>query len=71
MAQILGGLITYLLLAIYCQEQHHEKVSLNRVRELRINIRNELAQILDDNEEREGPDSLSDLGLGPPSHANS
>jgi len=71
MAQILGGLITYLLLAIYCQDQHQEKVSLNRVRELRINIRNELAQMLGANDEREGPDNLSDLGLGPPSHATS
>lgn len=25
MAQILGGLITYLLLAIYCHEEHKEK----------------------------------------------
>jgi hypothetical protein len=38
MVQILGGLITYLLLAIYCREQHQEKVSIQRVRELRINI---------------------------------
>jgi hypothetical protein len=41
MVQILGGLITYLLLAIYCQENHKEKVSINRVRELRALIRNE------------------------------
>jgi hypothetical protein len=27
MVQLLGGLITYLLLAIYCQEQHQEPVS--------------------------------------------
>jgi len=39
--QILAGLITYLLLAIYCHEQHGEKVSIKRVRELRHNIRNE------------------------------
>jgi hypothetical protein len=39
--QILGGLITYLLLAIYCREQHQEKVSIHRVRELRIKIQNE------------------------------
>ena len=43
MVQILAGLITYLLLAIYCHEQHHEKVSIKRVRELRIKIRNEAA----------------------------
>jgi len=42
MAQILGGLITYLLMAIYCQEQFNEKVSIKRVRELRTAILNEL-----------------------------
>ena len=41
MVQILAGLITYLLLAIYCHEQHNEKVSIRRVRELRIKIKNE------------------------------
>jgi len=41
MVQILSGLITYLLLAIYCHEQHGEKVSIKRVRELRNKIRNE------------------------------
>jgi hypothetical protein len=39
--QILGGLITYLLLAIYCREPYQEKVSIHRVRELRIKIQNE------------------------------
>jgi IS4 transposase len=42
MVQILAGLITYLLLAIYCHQQHNEKVSIKRVRELRIKIQNEL-----------------------------
>jgi len=42
MAQILGGLITYLLLAIYCRKNHNEPVSIKRVRELRIKIQNEL-----------------------------
>jgi len=41
MVQVLSGLITYLLLAIYCHEQHNEKVSIKRVRELRIKIQNE------------------------------
>ena len=41
MVQMLAGLITYLLLAIYCHEQYNEKVSIKRVRELRINIQNE------------------------------
>ena len=34
MVQILGGLITYLLLATYCREQYNEPVSVLRVREL-------------------------------------
>jgi len=42
MVQILAGLITYLLLAIYCRDQHNEKVSIKRVRELRIKIQNEI-----------------------------
>jgi len=41
MVQILSGLITYLLLAIYCHEQHGEQVSIVRVRQLRNQIRNE------------------------------
>lgn len=44
MVQLISGLITYLLLAIYCREQHNEKVSIKRVRELRIKMRNEAAQ---------------------------
>jgi len=42
MVQILSGLITYLLLSIYCYEQYKEKVSIKRVRELQIKIQNEL-----------------------------
>ena len=42
MVQILGGLITYLLLAIYCREQFNEEVSIERVRELKNTILNEL-----------------------------
>lgn len=41
MVQILAGLITYLLLAIYCHNNFREKVSIKRVRELRIKINNE------------------------------
>lgn len=37
------GLITYILLAIYCHDQHHEKVSVKRLREISINIRNEMS----------------------------
>lgn len=56
--QILSGLITYLLLAIYCHEQYGERVSVERVRELRNNIRNEAASAV----------VLS--GLGPPGCIN-
>jgi hypothetical protein len=41
----LGGLITYLLLAIYCHNEYKEKVSIKRVRELRTKIRNEAAMM--------------------------
>jgi len=46
MVQLLGGLITYLLLAIYCREQYQEPVSIARVRELRHQIANEAAEEL-------------------------
>jgi len=42
--QIMSGLITYLLLSIYCQKKHGEKVSIKRVRELRNRIKNESRQ---------------------------
>ncbi|GAB6081488.1 hypothetical protein JCM30471_34650 [Desulfuromonas carbonis] len=42
--QILSGLITYLLLAMYCHEEHGERVSIRRVREFRNKIRNEAAE---------------------------
>jgi len=42
MVQILAGLITYLLLAIYCHNNFQEKVSIRRVRQLRTTIENEL-----------------------------
>ncbi len=42
MVQIMAGLITYLLLAIYCHRHFNEKVSIKRVRQLRIQIQNEL-----------------------------
>jgi len=48
MIQILAGLITYLLLAIYCRENYNEKVSIKRVRELRTQIQNE-ARSFDNN----------------------
>ena len=45
MVQILGGLITYILLAIYCHNEFGEKVSIKRVRELRIKIQNETREM--------------------------
>lgn len=42
LVQILSGLITYLLLAIYCHEEYQESVSIRRVRQLRNRIRNEV-----------------------------
>lgn len=41
MVQLLAGLITYLLLAIYCHDEFMEPVSIKRVRQLRNAIRNE------------------------------
>ena len=45
MVQILGGLITYLLMVIYCRKQFNEPVSINRVREIRSSISNDITQI--------------------------
>jgi hypothetical protein len=42
MVQILGGLISYLLMTIYCHEQFNETVSIKRIRQLKSIIRNEL-----------------------------
>ena len=42
MVQILAGLITYLLLAIHCHQNHSEPVNIKLVRKLRIKIQNEL-----------------------------
>jgi hypothetical protein len=41
MIQILAGLITFLLLSLYCRNSFQEKVSIRRVRDLRIAISNE------------------------------
>jgi len=41
MVQMLAGLITYLLLAIYCHDEYQERVSVKRLREICIKIRNE------------------------------
>jgi hypothetical protein len=42
--QIRGGLITYLLMAIYCHEQFNEPLSIKRIRQLRITIQNDAAK---------------------------
>jgi hypothetical protein len=53
MIQIMAGLITYLLLALYCHRHYNEKVSIERVRELRIKIQNEIREF------DESPDHIS------------
>ena len=54
MVQLLGGLITYLLLAIYCRQEHNEPVSIMRVRELRHQIANESAEIQNQRSRKQG-----------------
>jgi hypothetical protein len=43
MIQMLAGLITYILLAMYCHDEYQEPVSVKRLREICINIRNEMS----------------------------
>lgn len=43
MVQMLAGLITYILLAIYCHDVHQEHVSVKRLREICIKICNEMS----------------------------
>ena len=63
MVQILAGLITYLLLAIYCHEEHGEKVSIKRVRELRNQIRNEVARLGEEDTEQQHSDLHGDFSV--------
>jgi len=63
MIQILAGLITYLLLAIYCHEQHGERVSIKRVRELRYKILNETRAAEADMIHSEAPPGQSEPGF--------
>jgi hypothetical protein len=60
--QILAGLITSLLQAIYCHEEHGEIVSIKRVRELHNNICNETAE--DPAATSLGPPDIIDLDFG-------
>ena len=63
MIQMLAGLITYLLLAIYCHEKHGEPVSIKRVRQLRNKILNE-SRVAESNEsDREHQDNNSSKRL--------
>jgi hypothetical protein len=43
MVQMLTGHITNILLAIYFHDQHQEKVPVKRLREISINIHNEMS----------------------------
>ena len=43
MVQMLAGLITYILLALYCHDEYQEPVSVKRLREICIKIRNEMS----------------------------
>ncbi|MBM4275173.1 MAG: IS4 family transposase, partial [Deltaproteobacteria bacterium] len=45
MVQMVAGLVTFLLLTIYCQKHYQERVSIKRVRELRIKIINETREL--------------------------
>ena len=42
MVQLPAGLITYLLMAVYCRKHFSESVSVVRLRQIRIAIQNEL-----------------------------
>lgn len=48
MAQILGGLITSLLLAMHCHKHYKEKVRTKRVRGLRIKIHKKILDLKND-----------------------
>lgn len=67
MIQMLAGLITYILLAIYCQEQHGEPVSIHRVRQLRNQILNEsrMGQTLSHTIQGQGRESPEILHASP------
>ena len=60
------ALNTYLLLAIYCHEEHKEKVSIQRVRELRIAIHNEIIQMMAEYEN----DAKTTTSTDHPAHAS-
>lgn len=70
MVQILGGLITYILLAIYCHDEFGEKVSIKRVRELRIKIKNESREMDRSYEDRRNRQKRSRFRFPNSSYAN-
>jgi hypothetical protein len=43
MVRMLAGLITYILPAIYCDDEYQEPVSVKRLREICITLRNEMS----------------------------
>jgi hypothetical protein len=67
MIQMLAGLITYLLLAIYCHEEHGEPVSIKRVRQLRNKILNEsrVAEFIESDIEPQDINSTKNLYASP------
>jgi len=42
MVQILSGLITYMLLAIYCHEEFGERVNIRRLRQISLEIQRDM-----------------------------
>ena len=61
MVQILAGLITYLLLVIYCYEQHNEQVSIKRLRQLSAKIENQLRNSICNTDSLQEFKELNDL----------
>ncbi len=54
--QILAGLITYLVLAVYCHKHFGKKVNIERLRKIRIQIQNELRRDSSDDSPHEFAD---------------
>ena len=61
MVQIIAGLITYLLLVIYCYEQHNEQVSIKRLRQLSAKIENQLRNSICNTDSLQEFKELNDL----------
>ena len=61
MVPIIAGLITYLLLVIYCYEQHNEQVSIKRLRQLSAKIENQLRNSICNTDSLQEFKELNDL----------